>query len=281
MATCYRHPNRETNVSCSSCGRPICPSCMTPTPVGMRCPECAGERTQVRTAASIRAGGATSAISVTVALIALNVLVFLASGQFSFNGGGAGTTVYTHGALYGPLVVQGEDWRLLTYGFLHAGLLHIAMNMFLLWILGQLLEPAIGHVRFAVVYFVALFGGAFGALILSSDVPTVGASGAIFGLMGAAAVELNRRGRSVMEAGIGGLIIINLVFSLVGNNISIGGHIGGLAFGAASMYLFHLSERHRLGEVAAYALNVVLVAVAIGGAIWAAHAQLFGGQLSL
>jgi len=281
MATCYRHPDRETNVSCSSCGRPICPSCMTPTPVGMRCPECAGEKTKVRTAATVRARAGTDSVVVTIAIIAVNVVAFLASGQLSFSGGGAGTRVYVDGLLFGPSVVAGEDWRLLTYGFLHAGLIHIALNMFLLWILGQMLEPAIGHVRFAVVYFVALFGGAFGALVFSADVPTVGASGAIFGLMGAVAVELNHRGRSIMEAGIGGLIVINLVFSFVGSNISVGGHIGGLIFGALAMFAFHQAERHRVPEWAGYALNLVLGAGAIAGAIWAANAQLFGGSLNL
>src|SRR5215469_4096206 len=111
MATCYRHPNRETGVSCSSCGRPICPDCMTPTPVGMRCPECARDRTRVKT---IRSTGSSAAI-VTQALIALNVIVFiaeLASGGSVSSGGG---TVYDKGALYGPAVSQHHDyWRLLT-----------------------------------------------------------------------------------------------------------------------------------------------------------------------
>src|SRR5256885_6612132 len=116
MATCYRHPKRETGVSCSNCGNPICPDCMTPTPVGMRCPECAAQRTKVRTARSIAAGG----VEVTRAIIAINVLAYIA--QIS-SGAGIGDatsgTVYARGALYGPAVAIGHDyWRLATSGFL-------------------------------------------------------------------------------------------------------------------------------------------------------------------
>lgn len=265
---------------------------MTPTPVGMRCPDCAGERTQVRTAASIRSAS-TNAMAVTFALIAANVVAFLASGQFGFGSGSGGTRLYYDGVLYGPtitghptildgvLIQSHQYWRLVTYGFLHVSIIHIGFNMFLLYILGQMLEPVIGHVRFGIIYFVALLGGACGALILSSDVPTVGASGAVFGLMGAAAVELRGRGHSIMEAGIGGLIIINLLASLVLSNVSIGGHIGGLAFGAVCAYGFHLVERRKLPSWGGYAAAVALALIAVIGSLAAAQAQLFNGQLSL
>src|ERR1700735_5371684 len=132
MAVCYRHPSRETGVSCSSCGRPICPDCMTPTPVGMRCPECARDRTKVKT---IRTASR-SQPTVTQALIAINVAVFIAElasgGSFSSGGG----TVYYKGDLYGPAISQQHDyWRLLTSGFLHYGILHIAFNMFFLYVM--------------------------------------------------------------------------------------------------------------------------------------------------
>lgn len=264
---------------------------MTPTPVGMRCPDCAGERTQVRTAASIRSAS-TNAMAVTFALIAANVVVFLASGQFGLNSSGA-NAVYRNGVLFGPAItgeptildgvlIQGHQyWRLVTYGFLHAGLIHIGFNMFLLYILGQMLEAVMGHVRFAIIYFVALLGGACVALVFSSDVPTVGASGAVFGLMGAAAVELRARGQSVMEAGIGGLILINLLLSFVLSNVSFGGHIGGLIFGAATAYGFHLVDRRKLPSWGGYAAAVALAVIAVLGSIAAAQAQLFNGQLSL
>src|SRR5438094_1725807 len=129
MATCYRHPNRETGVSCSNCGRAICPDCMTPTPVGMRCPECARDRTKVRTVRTMH-----SEPRVTYALIAINVVLFLASGQFGLQAS-RGDSLYARFALWGPAVhVQHEYWRLITGGFLHAGLLHIGFNMYLLYL---------------------------------------------------------------------------------------------------------------------------------------------------
>ena len=148
---------------------------MTPTPVGMRCPECSRERTKVKTIRTT-----TSAPVVTQALVALNVLVFIAETASGASlGGGAAGSVYVHGALFGPLIEhQHEYWRIVTSGFLHDGLLHIAFNMFFLWIIGAQLEPVMGHVNFAAVYFVSLIAGSFGALLFQPNIPTVGASGA-------------------------------------------------------------------------------------------------------
>src|SRR5207248_1508253 len=144
MATCYRHPSRETGVSCSSCGRPICPDCMTPTSVGMRCPECARERTKVKTVRS----RATAPV-VTQALIAINVVVFIAETASGTPLGGATQgalgTVYAKGLLFGPSIsLSHEYYRLVTAGFLHDGLLHILFNMAFLYFMGAMLEPAIG-----------------------------------------------------------------------------------------------------------------------------------------
>src|SRR5437879_1764300 len=147
MATCYRHPSRETGVSCSSCGRPICPDCMTPTSVGMRCPECAKQRTQVHTMRTMATGP-----NVTVALVAINVVVFLTEGAFGLSVNPSGWA-YEHGALFGPLIHHSHEyWRLASYGFLHAGLLHIGFNMYLLYLLGQMLEPTLGPFKFAAAY---------------------------------------------------------------------------------------------------------------------------------
>src|SRR3954452_3706803 len=235
METCYRHPSRETGVSCSACGRPICPDCMTPTPVGMRCPECSKQRTQVRTMATARGG-----VEATRILIGINVLAFIA--ELASGAGGSlfnvdTSTVFQRGALQGLAVDIGHDyWRLVTSGFLHAGIIHIAFNMYLLWVLGNMLEPALGTVRFVAVYFVSLLGGAFGALLLADPrTATVGASGAVFGLMGAAFLELRARGIDPMQAGIGGLILINLAISLLVPGISIGGHVGGLVAGGLAV----------------------------------------------
>ena len=139
MATCYRHRDRETGVSCSNCGNPICTDCMTATPVGMRCPDCARQKTKVRTAATIRRGGDPIA---TYVLMAISILVFLGGGGGMF--GSASGPAYEQGALYGPLVSQSHEyWRLITYGFLHSGLLHIGFNMYILYYLGTMLEPAL------------------------------------------------------------------------------------------------------------------------------------------
>ena len=237
---------------------------MTTTSVGMRCPECARERTKVRTAASIGSDPV-----VTYVLIALNVAAFV--GSLAAGGGvaarGSGDVI-SNGALFGPAIdVDHEYWRLVTSGFLHAGLLHVGFNMYLLWILGQLLEPAIGHVRFAALYFVSLLGGAFGALLVSPDSLTVGASGAVFGLMGGAVVAMRARGFDPMQSGIPGLIAINLLFSLLFPGISIGGHIGGLIAGAiAAFVLVDLGERRR-STVLPLAGCVVLGAAAVAGSL--------------
>jgi membrane associated rhomboid family serine protease len=174
MATCYRHPSRETGVACSSCGRPICPDCMTPTPVGMRCPECARERTKVRTARQLRRGGEPVA---TYILIAINVAAFLGSSSGGFSvGSNESGSVYLHGALFGPAIDhQHEYWRLITSGFLHANLLHILFNMYFIYVIGTMLEPAIGTIRFVAVYFTSLLVGSFGALLFTPDAFTVGA----------------------------------------------------------------------------------------------------------
>lgn len=254
-ATCYRHPSRETRVSCSSCGRPICPDCMTPSPVGMRCPECARQKTKVTSmpAVSARANAATA----TTVLIAINVLLFLASGRFSVGGGG-GDALFADLALYGPAVQDGDWWRLASYGFLHAGFLHIAFNMYLLWILGQMLEPQLGIPRYLTLYLTALLGGSFGALLFEPGAVTVGASGAIFGLMGAAAVELHSRGFNPLRTDIGMLILLNLGISFLIPNVSIGGHGGGLLFGVLAGVAFRIADDRRLpalGYVACAALS--------------------------
>ena len=269
MATCYRHSSRETGVACSSCGNPICTDCMSPTPVGMRCPDCAGQKTKVHTARSMVVEP-----TVTYVLIAINVAVFFA--QVLTEGGarvGDGR-VYQEGALAGVLVQDGEWWRLVTSGFLHAGLFHLLANMLALYILGQMIEPALGRLRFALVYFVSLLSGSFGALLLSPDSLTVGASGAVFGLMGAALVEMRRRGIDPMQSGIGGLLLLNLGLTfLPGLNISIGGHLGGLAGGVLAALAITFGDRLR-STALAVAGCVAIAAVAVVGAIAAAAAPL-------
>jgi membrane associated rhomboid family serine protease len=270
MAVCYRHPNRETGVSCSSCGRPICPDCMTPTPVGMRCPECSRERTKVKT---IRTRP--SAPVVTQALIAINVAVFIAETAAGAPlGGGGGGVVFDKGYLLGPAIAdQHQYWRIVTGGFLHDGLLHIAFNMLFLYIIGSMLEPAIGRVNFAVVYFVSLLAGAFGALLFQPLTPTIGASGACFGLLGALLVVAYYRHIPIWRSGLGPTLLINVVFSLSVSGISIGGHVGGLVGGMVTGWLIvELDERRRLPGLALAGCALVGVAsVAAAIAVASSH----------
>ncbi len=270
MATCYRHSTRETGVSCSNCGRPICPDCMTPTPVGMRCPECARQKTEVKTMSSVRSGADPV---VTYVLIALNVIAFVASlasgAGVAERGGGR---VVADGALFGPAIANGHEyWRLITGGFLHAGIIHILFNMYFLYVLGQQLEEAAGRLRFGVLYFTSLLTGSFGALLLAPDSVTVGASGAVFGLMGGAVVALRARGINPMESGLGMVILLNLGITFIIPGISIGGHLGGLAGGLIAGYLlFEVGERGRsrwlaLGGCAALAALAVAGSLAVAG----------------
>jgi membrane associated rhomboid family serine protease len=237
---------------------------MTPTPVGMRCPECASQRTQVRT---LRTLPTSSRPRVTFVLIVINVIAFLASGEFTIASAGNGTWLFQHGWLDGPQIhILHQYWRLVTAGFLHLNLLHIASNMYVLYVLGVVLEPAIGSRRFALIYFVSLLAGAFGALVLTPDTPTVGASGAIFGVAGAFAVELRARGINPLTSGIGIFIILNLVLTLSLSNISIGGHIGGLIAGALCALALQAADKRRmpaLGPAVCAAIAVASVAGAI------------------
>ena len=241
---------------------------MTPTSVGMRCPECARERTKVRTARTL-----TSAPVVTQALIAINVAAFVAelAGGATLGSGGGGT-VWIHGVLFGPSIHFNHDyWRLLTGGFLHAGLFHILVNMVSLYFVGMVLEPAIGHVNFATVYFVSLLAGSFGALLFQPDVPTVGASGAIFGIFGALIVVAYHRGIPIWQSGLGMVLVLNLVISFTFAGISIGGHLGGLVAGLiCGEMIYQWGERGRmpalaLAGCAAVGVASVIAAIAVAG----------------
>ena len=265
MAVCYRHPSRETGVSCSSCGRPICPDCMTPTPVGMRCPECSRDRTKVRTLRTLP-----STPVITRGLIAINVIVFLAQiGSGAPMGTGLAGTVDAHGVLYGPAMSHGqhEYWRLVTSGFMHAGIVHIAVNMLSLYFVGSALEPAIGRVYFVLIYLASLLAGSFGALLFSPDIRIVGASGAIFGIFGALIVVARARGISIWQSGLGGMLLLNLVLSISIPGIAVGGHVGGFAGGLISGWLVtEVGERRRMRTLA-LAACVLLGLAAVAGAI--------------
>ncbi len=251
MPTCYRHSDRETGVSCSNCGKPICTDCMTATSVGMRCPDCAKQKTQVRTVRSLG-----TEPTATYALIAICVLAHF----------GSGTRAWSDGTLVGFLVADGEYWRLLTSGFLHGGFVHLLLNMFALYFLGRELEPALGRERFLALYFTSLLAGSAGAVLLTDvDRQTVGASGAVFGLMGAAFILMRRRGIDPMQSGIGPLILFNLAFTFLVPGISIGGHLGGLLGGGIAALVLDRAEARSRGwvvPVAACGAMALVVAIA-------------------
>jgi membrane associated rhomboid family serine protease len=268
--TCYRHPDRETRVSCSSCGRPICPDCMTPTPVGMRCPECASQRTKVVRNPTGTPGFETA--PATYILIGINVVAFLA--QIASGSGGLFSNRISQFtadfALFGPSVAEGEWYRLITSGFLHAGIIHIGFNMFLLLVLGRLLEPALGTARFLVLYFASLLAGSFGVLLVEPNSLAIGASGAVFGLAGAVFVIARGRGMNELAGEIGFLIVFNLIFSFAVPHISVGAHVGGLVGGVICAFVIVAGEKGLFGrnrlplELAAMvAIGVLAVAGAL------------------
>jgi membrane associated rhomboid family serine protease len=258
MATCYRHPNRETGVSCSNCGRPICPDCMTPTPVGMRCPECSQQKTQVRNLRSM----AVEPIA-TYILLALNVAVFF--------GAASSLDARDQMVLFGPSVADGDYWRLITSGFLHIEIFHVIMNLLALFWLGRMIEPALGHARFVAIYFVSLLTGSLGVLLLSWDSPTLGASGAVYGLLGAAIVMARNRNIGLMQSGLLPILALNLGITFLIPNISIGGHIGGLVGGMLTTFVIEeLSQRRRNSLPLAVASSVLIGIVAVAASLFVA-----------
>ena len=248
--TCYRHPDREAPLRCTRCERPICLADAIDAPVGYLCPDDAQQSRRVR-----RVTAAASA-SVTKVLTGLLVAIFLLQQTGLFQ-------VTQRGLTFGPLVAQGEWWRLIAGGFLHGGFLHIAFNGYLLYQLGKMIEPALGRSRFLAVYTAGLAGGAAGVMLLAWDQPTLGASGAVFGLMGAAMVMLRRRGINPWQTQIGTLVALNLVITFVVPSISIGGHLGGLAGGAlAAAAIVATSDRGASTDTAPWLVAGGLLALA-------------------
>ena len=278
MPTCYRHPDRETGLSCSECGRPICTECMTMAPVGIRCPDHAGNagRRRLRGPAPVvraqRQLGGTFA-PVTKALIVINVAIYLVGAVQGAGLNSPGGSLYEKFWLDAYDVHNGGWWRLITTAFLHANIIHIGFNMFALWVIGGPVEQYLGRVRFLSLYLVAGLAGSAGALLQTPFI-TVGASGAIFGILGAMLIlEWQATGKLGGQAMT--LIVINLAFSFTFSGISWGGHVGGLIGGILATLAFARWSRGH----AAYgriglggALGLVLIAVgSVAIAIWHVH----------
>jgi membrane associated rhomboid family serine protease len=256
--TCYRHPDRVTGLSCSECGRPICTECMTMAPVGIRCPEHAGGQRVVRRPAAYQA-----VAPITRALIGINIAVYLAELASGSGVNGARGWIFEHGVLFGPLVQAGDWWRLITAAFMHYGPFHLLMNMYALYFAGTLLERAIRPWRFLLLYLASGLAGSAGALVWSPDTPTLGASGAVFGILGALFV-LERRGQLATEGQIAGLIVINLIFTFAfARLISVGGHVGGLVGGVLAMLvLTTVRGRPALSAAGLVAIGAAAVVIA-------------------
>jgi membrane associated rhomboid family serine protease len=254
VPVCYRHPGRETYVRCTRCNRPICPDCMRDAAVGHQCPDCVaeGRRTQRPARTAFGGSGAGRRGYVTITLIAINVVMLLLSlisarNTNALGGGGWGgllgtdTPLLRWGAVLGDArmppdgalrgVAEGEYYRLITAMFLHYGLLHLAMNMWVLWVLGRPLETMLGPLRFLALYLLAGLGGDVSSYLFSKpNVLSAGASGAIFGLFGALFFTLRKL--RLDTSSVLPILVINIVFTFSVPGISIAAHMGGLVTGS-------------------------------------------------
>lgn len=258
--TCYRHDDRRAAVRCQRCERAICTDCMSQAAVGFHCPNCVAESGQkVIRGRDLQTGRPPA----TLAIVIVTVITFFLQGAVV-----NGSSVEIWGLLVGPWVQDGDWWRVITAGFLHADLLHLGFNMFLLWVLGGSLERGIGSARFVVVYFAGLIGGSLAVLLFNFESAGLGASGAVLGLAGAMVAVLRSRNRPISETPLGGLLVFNLVLPLLSPMISFWAHGGGALFGFAAGWLvasfprsFGRSERD--GTVAAIGLCVALFAACL------------------
>lgn len=271
---CYRHPDRPSYILCQRCGRTVCPECQTPAPVGVICPECMREqrasapRTRPAVITRMRSAVRRGTPVVTYALIGITVFVYIL--QWVFRPG------VTNALFFSPVFmteVMFEPWRALTSVFLHSTSLifHVLLNMYTLWIFGQLLEPMLGRARFLGLYLISGLAGSVGVVVFAApNSQVLGASGAIFGLMGAFIVIQRRLGGNATQLYI--LLAINLAIGFIpGANISWQAHLGGL-IGGTLVGLIYLetrkSSRRALQIGLLIGLTVALVAIGVVVARW-------------
>jgi membrane associated rhomboid family serine protease len=252
---CYRHPDRQSYILCQRCGRTICPQCQTQAAVGVQCPECIREgrastpRVKPAFITSLRSAHAPL---VTYSLIAICVIVWLLQ---IIPGSPVGNAL----VMYGPYLYS-EPWRMLTAIFAHSqsGPIHLLLNMFSLFLFGRVLEGAIGRIRFLVLFLVSGLGGSVAVLLLAPLTPVLGASGAIFGIMGAYFVIQRRIGANTTPLLV--LLVINLVYGfLPGTNIAWQAHIGGLVVGAAVAFVYLRTRRADQRVLQAVLIGVIVV----------------------
>jgi len=243
VETCYRHPNVPTRVHCTRCGRPICPDCMIPAPVGHQCPQCVEEarrafgESPIQRVRSLGSTSATRALLITIAIVFVVELIKGGVGQAGL--APTGQALIDMGALVPVLVHAGQWWRLLTVMFLHASVLHIALNAWALWLFGQFVETTFGRGRFLLIFFVSGFVASVTSYTFGNPCAIgVGASGAIVGLLGAfIAYNFRRRHLSLNQANLrwaAMIIVINVFFGLAIANVDNWAHGGGLVAGLAA-----------------------------------------------
>jgi len=259
---CYRHPSRPAGVTCQRCDRKICPECMHNASVGVHCPECTKNTKQRVYTASTLPG---SDPIVTKVIVAINVLVFV-----MFNASGRGTLELQ---VSGFLIDQfNEPWRIITGGFAHGSAIHLGMNMFALWNLGRMLERSLGPSVFAAAYMTSLIGGSFLAILFDPVQPVLGASGAIFGLLGLVVLALRSHGVGLQESGLARVLLINLFISFL-PFVSLWGHAGGF-FAGLVLGVFYFGMNQGDGPVIKgtrqqLAATIGLGVVLFGAALWA------------
>ena len=238
---CYRHSDRVSYISCTRCGRPVCPDCMVAAPVGFQCRACvASAASETVTPTTVAGGQYIANPAVTYALIGINLAIFLL--QYL---GGIKEVAGDWGMWPVGIAVGGEWWRLLTGAFLHGSLLHIAFNMYILFALGPTLERVLGHGRYLLLYVLAALGGGVASYAFSEmRTVSVGASGAIFGLMAALIVAGRRMRYDIKQVVI--LLGINVVIGFMAPNVDWRAHLGGLVTGAAvAAVLVYAPRAHR------------------------------------
>ncbi|WP_329004631.1 rhomboid family intramembrane serine protease [Kribbella sp. NBC_00709] len=242
---CYRHPDRPAGVRCQRCDRPICPSCMNSAAVGFQCPSCFNEgvRSVPRTRTSLGGIQRGNQQIVTYTILALNVLVFIAVH--------VGSPRILQDLVMVPVLTESEPWRLLTSAFTHVQIFHIFSNLFMLWQLGPPLEQMLGRLRFTVLYLLSALGGSVAVWILAAPgSATLGASGAVLGLVGALLVISRARGLDITWIIM--YVAVTAVLSFVIPNVSWEGHLGGFIVGAALAWIYlQLSKPKRRNKQAA------------------------------
>jgi membrane associated rhomboid family serine protease len=267
---CYRHPDRQSYILCQRCGRTVCAECQTQAAVGVHCPECVREaresapRTRPAAVTRMRASlrGSSGVPVVTYTLIGINVLLWVLQLV-------TGGLVYQWFAyLATPDATAAEPWRMLTSAFLHSmsSPLHILFNMFSLYVFGPIIEQAVGRARFLALYLLAALGGSVAVLLINPGVVVVGASGAVFGLLGAFFVIQRRLGGNSTQLVI--VIGLNLVIGFVVPNVAWEAHVGGLAVGAGVAALYMATRRRQqkpvqIAAVAGVAIALIAVTMAV------------------